>query len=115
MLSLVILDLGESKSRQRKSTYFKVDLAILKDIQNIMVLEEVWRRHDEGIMDPRRPFAFAYKRMRAKCKEIQAVRKLSDTFKPMLQEELQALTMELESGEPGRKDPRMGSFKIKPI
>lgn len=95
-LLLVIVDLGDSGNRGRKSSYFKMDPDILKDKENIRALEEVWRCHDEGITDPRRRFVFAYGRMRTKCKEIQGLRKLSDSFKTMLQEELRMLTLELE-------------------
>lgn len=52
-LSMVILDLGGDSERVRKLTYFKVDLGILKDKENIKLLEEAWRRHEKGITGPR--------------------------------------------------------------
>lgn len=76
-----------------------MDPRLLKDKENIRALEVAWNHHDEGITNLRWHFAFAYARMRAKCKEIQALKKPLNTSKSMLQEELQALTLELEHVE----------------
>lgn len=98
-LALELLAHDGNRGEVKKSTYFKVDPRILKDKENIKTLEEAYRRHDKGIMDPRRKFAFAYERMRSKCKELQALRKPADKYKIMMQEELQSLMLELEFEE----------------
>lgn len=83
----------------RKSTYFKADLSLLKDKKNMVALEEVWNRHDEDITHLRRRFAFAYSRIHSSFKAIQKLKKPAKSFKTMLQEELQALMLELENVE----------------
>lgn len=80
----------------KRSSYFKVNLALLKNEVNIKKFELAWAEHDLAILDTRRKFAFAYVKVRTKCKEIQGELKPHDRFKIMLQEELQVLTKVLE-------------------
>lgn len=73
-----------------------MDPRILRNKDNILALEDVWRRRDKGITDLRRCFAFAYERMRNKYTTMQALHEPEDLYKAMLHNELQALTFELE-------------------
>lgn len=62
----------------------------------LAALEEVWQDHPDGMDDPMRAFALAWKSLRDKYKEIQAIAKqiedpLADMYEKLTQLELDIL------------------------
>lgn len=69
-----------------KSTYFKINPAILKNKENLLELEVVWKATETIELDPKRHFFVAFEQLRQKCKDLQPNLKPFDNFRSMLQE-----------------------------
>lgn len=58
-----------------------------------------WKAVEVDHSDPQRHFSFAFEHLRQRCMDLQPRLKPLDRFRRMLQEELQSLTLELETEE----------------